>query len=790
MPFGLRKKSTPEPPRSRSSTGLLLQPPSYPRAGALVLPLPLPPLPALPNEPRDGSLQLPKLKTRDLSSSEVSSGYDSSPGTSPNPNSRVYPDSRAFSPGKMPSRVLSNDNASTVSGRRTLSEKAKATPASLVRQLRIYSNSTLPDGLDNSDPSVNMVLRSNSLLNQNKLVSESLPPELSPVVNLINAQKLRTYAVGTFHIPGISAEGDRGWVEVEAKLTGSELAIWRPSSDDFHLENDEFKPKYINLVDCNMVLSAPGVLDGRSKLSSLEIHLLQDFGDNSTVIRLHNEAELHRWVAAIELAKFEYTSLNESFTAVMLSLKGPQLSDIHILLTPKKRYAKYDWCNLRLPQVSSKWLKVYVAIIPSDSKKIGRIEMYTSDKISKKNLVLIVPNLSSVYNVYPEQTNMIDVNSLMKLNGEIYVSKAYEHLFVHTEAEPSHHRSLSFKSHSRAGSSSSLSSLGNTPVHANGHGRSTSITSTSSFFANAPSPLPDTEAFPSVGVSRKDSTGPGSPGRERLSSSVLKKLNLVNFVSTNYLYLMPIPHPGVPPLETMLRNFLYVIDAFKLYGRPSQLISVKTNPESLLFGLPSLPFFEYLSSEDAHAVVSQHFNVARQDNWNEFDWRNAFKMALVQKYGSTDKNAHNYKGAGNIFDLYNSLEEESAEIEALETATIGSPKISLPAVANMDDELLSPIPKNDGPNGSGEFETFSDTFGLDYNAGFDEEYKGTGEGLGAPIAFEGESNMVPKSYGLLSQPPVERFDVHDRSLEPIADMPTPIEELHPYQKLVDLNLKE
>lgn len=730
------------------------------------------------------------MKTRDLSSSEISSGYDSSPGTSPIPNSRGYPDYRALSPGKVPSRVLSNDTSSIASGRRALSEKAKATPASLVRQLRIYSNSTIADSLDNFDPSANAVLRSNSLLAQNRLVSDALPPELSPVVNLINAQKLRTYAVGTFHIPGVSFDGDRGWVEVEAKLTGCELAIWRPSSEDFQLENDEFRPKYINLVDCKMMLGSPGALDGRAGLS-LEIHLLQDFGDNSTVIRLHNEQELHRWVAAIELAKFEYTSLNESFTAVMLSLKGPQLSDIHILLTPKKRYAKYDWCNLRLPQVSSKWLRVYVAIIPGDSKKIGRIEMYTSDKISKKNLVLIVPNLSSVYNVYPEHANMIDVNSLMKLNGEIYVSKAYEHLFVHNETESSHHRSLSFKSHSRVGSSSSLSSLGNAPVHANGHNRSTSTTSTSSFFVNAPSPQPETESFPSLGVSRNESIGSSSPKRERLSSSVLKKLNLVNFVSTNYLYLMPVPHPGVPPLETMLRNFLYVIDAFKLYGRPAQMISVKTNPDSLLFGLPSLPFFEYLSSDDAYAVVSQNMRLAKQENWNEFDWRNAFKSTLVQKYGSMDRNVHNYKGAGNIFDLYNSLEEDSAEIEALETATIGSPKISLPAVANMDDEMLSPIPKNDGANGSGEFETFSDTFDLpEYNAGFNEDHSGTGEGLGAPINFHGESVKIPKSYGQLSQPPVERFDVHDRSLEPIADMPTPIEELHPYQKLVNLNLKD
>ena len=187
---------------------------------------------------------------------------------------------------------------------------------------------------------------------QNKVQTQDLPPELSPIVNLINAQRLRTYAIGSFQIPAVY-ENETAWIEVEAKLTGSELAVWRPSTEEFTLENgnNEFKPKYINLIDFRVEVC---------KGTENQIKIYQDFQDENTVlIQFNSRMDLNDWVSAIFLSKFEYNSLNEAFTAVMLSLKGSKLADIHVLLSLKKRFAKYEWCNLRLPQISSKWLKVY-----------------------------------------------------------------------------------------------------------------------------------------------------------------------------------------------------------------------------------------------------------------------------------------------------------------------------------------------------------------------------------------------------------------------------------------------
>lgn len=603
----------------------------------------------------------------------------------------------------------------------------------------MYSNSfssyDIPniDGLSPRTLSLTSSVNGASLLAQNRVNNESLAPELAPIVNLINAHKLRTYAIGTVLVPTMTAKGKKHWIEADAKLTGNELVIWFASKEDSmadEYDNDEFKPKYINLADSSINLNHIGF-----DSSPFQLAISHDF-DSSTVLRFLSEADYCRWVAAIQLSTFETISLNEAFTAVILSLKGSKFSDIHILLSHKKRFSKFEWCNLRLPQISSKWMKVYLAIIPSDAKKLGRIEIYSSDKISKKNLILYVPNVTSIFNVYPEQANMVDFNSIMKLAGEIYVNKNYEHLFVHNDPQPPK-PSFTHKVFARSDSSGSLSSLA--PPGNGTHLRQISSSSTTSFFMNAPSPQPDFNG----NRSRSSST----------SSNTTKfiKKNIQDYVVTDYMYLMPLPHPGVSAVEIMLRNFLDMIDAFKLYGRPEHLIPDKKDRNSLLFGLPSLPHFEYLSIQDAIDTVKKNIGTAKQDDWGQFEWRNAIKDKIAYNYSQG-----NYKGTGSIIKLYNSLELDANEI------SIESPRINMP---DYDSVPVSPIqPLN--RDGDFEFDNFSENIvspsGSEHNLA--QHFKSQQGDLGDPIDLS-------------------RF-TSPQGLAPIADMPTPIDELHPYQNLV------
>lgn len=610
-----------------------------------------------------------KMSGPNIQTSEVSSMYDQYSLNSP---------SYSQFPGQTSPRVrhlskLSDAFSDTTSlPRRTLSEKARKTPSSFVRQSRLFSND-----LSDIDSHLLNSLTGQSLLLQNRLQTENLSPEFRPIVNLLNAQRLRSYCVGSFQIPARMGN-EQAWFEVDSKLTGNELAIWRPLDDEYTMEdgNDEFKPKYINLIDFRVEF-----------LGDLQLRISQDYREDSSVlIRFHNELDFNKWISAIMLSKFEYTKLNEAFTAVLLSSKGSKLLDIHVLLTHKKRFVEYEWCNIRLPEISTKWIKVYMVILPSDKHHLGRIEIYPLDKkMQKKHLIAYISDLTSLFNVYPEQSNMIDFNSIMSASGLIHVNKQYEYLFPYNNHEDKHlsPRKLIAKNHasiSRSGSNKSLASLTDnnnannlqipsTPkLNGDSRSRSDSLNSTNSFFANSPSnATPLTRDRSTSNASNSDKTkrfkSKGKSNTEfdlnRTNSSFFKK-HAEDFALTNTMYIMPIPHPGVNAVETMVRNFIPIIDSFKLYGRPRHLASEKNNPDSMLFGLPSLPHYQYLSTRDAQDAFAEYFRL----NMNQFEMEDILRdkiVALMQMGGHHGKG---YRGHGDISKLYEGLDLNFEELSS------------------------------------------------------------------------------------------------------------------------------
>lgn len=104
------------------------------------------------------------------------------------------------------------------------------------------------------------------------------------------------------------------------------------------------------------------------------------------------------------------------------------------------------------------------------------------------------------------------------------------------------------------------------------------------------------------------------------------------------VFLMPEAHPGVPGFETLIRFLIPVLDAFQLYGRPSRLNSDKADMRSLLFGMPSLPFTQYLETSDLEILVA----IKGSDNWTPYDWTRNIKDLLARKM------AAGYRGTGSI----------------------------------------------------------------------------------------------------------------------------------------------
>lgn len=594
-------------------------------------------------------------------------------------------------------------------------DSPRQVPASFVRHLRVVSNASGSMAIQSSTS----LLPLQSLQNRQRAINLDLPPELLPVVNLMNAQKLRRYAFGSL---AILSDDRMTWNSAEASLNGTELSIKAMGSAS---------PRYINIQDSSVI---PTPTPGPSQ-AGYDLMILQDFDGNSITLRFADTEQLYTWLAAIHLAKFENSSLQEAYTAVILSLKGPELSDIYTLLSHKQRFSRFEWSNLRLPQISNKWIKVFVSITPGDAKKNGRIEVYASDKISKKNLVLYVDALDSVYNVYPEDYHMIDINLIMKLEGRVYVNKNYQHLFIHgndsTAANsPKGGDSTPVKSRS----SMSLSSMGppNAALASPVRSRSNSLSSSSSFFFNLlPNPA-DVEL--QVNSSPK-------------SANVFKKQSNSNFVETDYLYLMPATHPGVTAIEIMLRNFIHIIDAFKLYGRPDHISSNKRDPVSMLFGLPALPRHGYMDVSDAFEVISLNFELSCLRNWGLSEWRDSLK-----EYLSCQQRDSNYKGTGNIYELFNSFELCTAPSTGVDNSNANETTAAEEFQQALAAKLRSP---------------FMDSAlrSLESMPSTTSPHSTVIPGLGN--AFDYRKGEQENFGGLL---------YHQRSLHPIADMPTPLDE--------------
>lgn len=537
-------------------------------------------------------------------------------------------------------------------GVRRLSERMKATPSLLHRHLRVFTPSS-PYGANgangaNGGGSLG-ALRALALHAQfNRQVTELLPPPLRPIVTLLHAHRLRIYNVGVFQVPGYTSDGERVWLEVEAKLTGTELAIWRPQLAEEEAAFTEFRPKYINIVDAKINVVNSGAL--------FELKIQTDYTPaNDVIVRFHDSKDYVKWLAALYLARFEHDLLNEAYTAVILSLRGAQLADIHVLLAQKKRFPSEEWCNVRWPQISDRWLKVFVVIVPGDSKHLGRMELYASDKISKRNLVAYVDRLDQVYNVYPELPAMIDFNAIMALNGDIYVNKHFEHLFDAEMAPPQ--RLFTLKGISRSDSWHSLSSLksdATPPATPKNHHRRTNLgllTLLQLFFSLAPSPQPPTSHKHKGRRHRAHTLAEGENVQNTPKRTLLfVKKNLDQFATTSHCYLMPLTHPGVPAIETMIRNYIHIIDAFKLYGRPKQLALDKLDPQLLLFALPLLPHYQYLSRDALTKLVDKKLTPAIEANWDYQRWRQEFKAYL------RDRVLQGYRGHGDVLKLYQNLD--------------------------------------------------------------------------------------------------------------------------------------
>lgn len=373
---------------------------------------------------------------------------------------------------------------------------------------------------------------------------DELSPELVPIVTLMSSQAHRRYHEGIFmlyyDLNGDGKPADREWKEVYGILTGNQLAYWDAAHLAEYRSNPEAlletsaKPNYINFTDSvyNAMKTLPAAKQNLDNVIIVSTTL-----KNRYIIQLKSYNELVNWYLALRLASYEYQSLQEAYTAALLSARGSRLLDIRTVLA-EKRFDHEDWVSIRYGSGMA-WKRCYAVVQPSTSKKKsftpGRILFFENEQKKKKQLMAVVSNASSVTAVFPQSHMLIDHSTMLKLEG----------------------------------------------------------------FIN----------FKSPSLSTKTS-----------------KRSVDDFKNTS-IFLMPEQHSSVPGFDTLIRFLMPLLDSFGLYGRPKRLKADRIDPESLLFGLPTLPRVHYLelSDLDKFAQTDSMFS------WDVKQWNSNLKAIMKAK---------------------------------------------------------------------------------------------------------------------------------------------------------------
>lgn len=251
-----------------------------------------------------------------------------------------------------------------------------------------------------------------------------LSPELAPIVSLLTAQSHRKYSEGIFMLlKDLDSDGnpsDRKWIEVYGIMIGNELAYW----DSDQLESvgsavvGDKKPSYLNFSDgtfktCPSLPSANGNIDNVIVLSTTL--------KNRFLLQFSSDEDFINWSLAFRLSAYEYKSLQEAYTASLLSARGSLLSDIRVILSEKK-FDYEDWTSVRFG-AGMPWKRCFAVIEPSKKTrkgfKNGNIYFYDNEKKNKKLLMAKITNISSVYALYPRTYTIIDKSTMIKLEGSI-----------------------------------------------------------------------------------------------------------------------------------------------------------------------------------------------------------------------------------------------------------------------------------------------------------------------------------------------------------------------------------
>ncbi|TDL23533.1 hypothetical protein BD410DRAFT_721168 [Rickenella mellea] len=289
-------------------------------------------------------------------------------------------------------------------------------------------------------------------------IDRRLHPEIRSLVQLDSDLRKKIYFSGPLkrHVarkPDGSPSENKEWTDMWGQLGGVVLSLW----DSKEIEaasgrGEEVPPTYINVTDAFVhvlgSVTVPATATTPAKKFA-QVITLNTAGSNLLLFSCPSPAEVVSWAAAIRMAAWEKSRLEEIYTGHILRLASfASHSTWMNPPSPLQRGRMEGWVRIRLAchvEWKRVWLVVQSNIVSAskDSSAAGQrknpmsilfprtrtapplptksqLTFYSTSKPKDtKKAILTFTDLTQAFAVYPEKPELITRSSLIKLEGTI-----------------------------------------------------------------------------------------------------------------------------------------------------------------------------------------------------------------------------------------------------------------------------------------------------------------------------------------------------------------------------------
>ncbi|CAO3617496.1 unnamed protein product [Cunninghamella echinulata] len=269
-------------------------------------------------------------------------------------------------------------------------------------------------------------------------VIENLPADIQAIQYMYDKYTEKNYIEGylakynDLTVDGSPYGADK-WTTWYVELCGPVLTMWdaeTPATVNEEGETTPVIPQYINLADANVYIS-----DEQNGVFSLN-----SAGSNRFLFQPVENAPFQSllWVSAIRLSCFEWSRIHQIYTK-----KFTQRYNNEVIAATKPNPKMEGYIQVRLPGETG-WQKYWAIVSDRRDEKtlFGKKKVPTQAQLvfyenkKQKQPIFTITNIVNTYTLYPESPQLIDIATILKIEGSSSSGK-YDHQQENNNTETS-----------------------------------------------------------------------------------------------------------------------------------------------------------------------------------------------------------------------------------------------------------------------------------------------------------------------------------------------------------------